>query len=72
MNNIQMVKTSEDNYLFIIGFNNETGELTFRTSRQPNHLQTEKVFIEGDVVHTNLYFFNISYLKKFLSEAERN
>lgn len=66
---IQMVKTSEDNNLWIIDFDVETNELTFRTSRNAQHLQKEKIVIKDDMVYTNLYFFHINYLKKFLNEV---
>ena len=67
MNNIQMIKTSDDNYRFISEFDKE-GNLTFRSSRQIERIQTEKVVIEGEFVYTNLYFFHLSYLEKFLME----
>jgi len=67
--NIQIVKTSEDNSLFIIDF--KDGILTFRTSRNPQNLQKEKVVIEGDKVFTNLYFSHISYLEKLLNESKK-
>ena len=70
-NVIQMVWITEDNCLFIKDYNDK-GELTFRTTKNPAHLQTEKVVIEGELVYTNLYHFHVFWLKKFLSEAERN
>jgi len=63
---IQMVFTGEG-YLWIIGFNPETMELTFRTSRNPQHLQTEKVLVKDGNIYTNLYF-HPNYLEKFLAE----
>jgi hypothetical protein len=63
---IQMVKTSKDNTLFIIGVNKEGNELTFRTSQNPERLQKEKIIIEKDLVYLNLYYFHVNYLKKFL------
>lgn len=65
---IQMVKTSEDNNLWIIDFNAETNELTFRVSRNPKKLQTEKIVIKDEMIYTNVYFFHISFLKKFLND----
>jgi hypothetical protein len=62
-----MVRTSENNSLFLINFTKD-GVLTFRTSRNPKYLQTEKVVIDKNKVYTNLYFFDISYLQKFLYE----
>jgi hypothetical protein len=65
--NIQMIKTSDEGYLFITDFNSETMELTFRTSRNPEHLQTEKIVVQENMVYTNLYFFHVGYLEKFVS-----
>ena len=66
---IQMIKTSDEGYIFITGFNPETGELTFRTSRNPQYVQTEKIFIREGFVYTNLYFFQTGYLENFLSSV---
>ena len=63
MKEIQMVVTSEDTSLFLIHFNKKTKELTFRTTREPKHLQTEKVVIKDDMVYTNLHYFHVSFLK---------
>jgi len=63
---IQMIFTGEG-YLWIIGFNPETMELTFRTSRNPQHLQIEKILVKDGMIWTNLYFFHPNYLKKFLA-----
>jgi len=63
-----MIKTSEDNNLWIVDFKPDENELSFRASRNPNHLQTEKIIIKDNMVYTNLYFFNLDYLKKFINE----
>lgn len=63
MKGIQMVVTSDDTSLFLINFNKETKELTFRTTREPKHLQTEKVEIKDDMVYTNLHYFHVSFLE---------
>lgn len=63
---IQMVVTSEDNSLFICGFDPQNNNLTFRTYRNPQNLQTEKIVIDKDIVYSNLYFFNVAFLYKFL------
>ena len=63
-----MIKTSEDNNLWIVDFKPTENELSFRTSRNPKRLQTEKIIIKGNMVYTNLYFFNLDYLKKFINE----
>lgn len=65
---IQEVKINEEEKLFIIGFDEESNILTFRTSFEPNYKQEEKVSILKDVVRTSLYFFHISYLIKFIKE----
>ena len=65
---IQMVKISDDNSLFILGFTEEN-ELIFRTSMIPNYIQKEKITIKDNFVYTNLYFFHLDYLKKFLNES---
>jgi hypothetical protein len=62
---IQMVSMGE-HALFILDYKNS--ELTFRTSRVPEHRQTEKVTIDSDMVYTNLYKFHISYLNNFIRE----
>lgn len=64
---IQMVKTSEDNNLYIIDFTDKE-ELVFRVSRNPKQLQKEKIIVKDDMVYTNLYFFHIGFLQKFLNE----
>ena len=63
-----MIKTSEDNNLWIVDFKPTENELSFRTSRNPKRLQTEKIIIKDNMVYTNLYFFNLDYLKKFINE----
>ena len=64
---IQMVKTSDDNSLFILDFDEENEVLTFRTTRMPNYRQNEKVKISEDMVYTNLYHFPIFFLTKFVT-----
>ncbi len=63
---IQMIATGDDSYIFLLGFNPEKMELTFRTSRNIQSLQKEKVVIKDHTVYTNLYFFDVGYLKPFL------
>ena len=45
-----MIPTSEDNSIFLIGFNQESSELTFRTSLNPGYLQTEIVKSDKRVI----------------------
>jgi len=63
-----MIQTSEDNSLFILDFNKETNELTFRVSRNPEHKQVQKVTFAEDMVYTQAYNFHIGYLNKFINE----
>ena len=65
---IQMIATGDDSYIFLLGFDPEKKELTFRTSRNIQHLQKEKVVIQDNVVYTNLYYFGEGYLKPFLKQ----
>lgn len=67
---IQMVVTSEDNSLFILDFNEETNELTFRVSRNPEHRQIQKVNIIENIVYTQAYNFHVSYLQNFLLQTD--
>ena len=64
---IQMIKVAENNNLYIIDYENDY--LTFRVSQNPEQLQKEKIIIEGDKVYTNLYFFHVGFLQKFLNEV---
>ena len=65
---IQQISLGDGHNMYIIDFNKETEELTFRTSRVPEHLQIEKTQLRGENVCTNLYSFNKNYLLKFLQE----
>lgn len=65
---IQMVKMSDDNFLFILGF--DGSNLTFRTSLNIKHLQTESVEIEDDIVYTKSALFHILFLNNFLKLSE--
>ena len=67
INTIQMVCLNDGQSLFILDFDKKKDELTFRTSRIPEHKQTEKITRNGDNIHTNLYFFNRSYLEHFIT-----
>ena len=62
---IQMVRTSDENYLFIVGFDGE--KLQFRTTRAIERVQEEKVMIDKGMVYTNLYNFHVNYLNRFVS-----
>lgn len=70
---IQMIPTSGENSIFICGFDEETSELTFRSSLNPQNKQKEVVSIDKEkgMVYTNLFFFHVNYLIKFLQENER-
>ena len=60
-----MVHTSDENYLFIVGFDGE--KLQFMTTRAIERVQEEKVIIDKDMVYTNLYNFHVNYLNRFVS-----
>lgn len=69
MNSIlQQIYLGDNNSLYLIDFDINTNELSFRTTRNPNYLQKEVIKIDKDNVYTNLYFFNIGYLQKFIQE----
>lgn len=63
---IQMIWTSEDNCLFLYGLT-ETGELTFRSSRNIQHLQKENILIKDGLCYTRLYHFPIIFLEKLIN-----
>lgn len=65
---IQQVPLGDKESLYILDFDKE--ELTFRTSRVPEHRQTEKIQLRDNNICTNLYFFHQNYLVKFLQENE--
>jgi hypothetical protein len=65
MKNIQQVPTNDSN-LYLINFNQETNELTFRSSYNYKLLQKEIITISNNFVYTNLYNFHIAYLEQFL------
>lgn len=70
MNTIQMVPTSDTNSIFILGFDVETNVLTFRTILNKERIQKEVVVIDDAKVYTNLFYFSVGYLQKFLDENE--
>ncbi len=65
---IQMIKTSDENSIFITDFNMATNELSFRTSYEPSYLQKETIVIKGSKAITNLYNFSITFLNKFIKD----
>jgi hypothetical protein len=65
---IQQVPLGDKESLYILDFNKEKEELTFRTSRIPEYKQTEKIQLRDNNICTNLYFFHQNYLVKFLKE----
>ncbi len=66
---IQLVPLPSGEYIFITGFDTETSEMTFRTSRVPEYKQKEVVKSDDKgMLHTSLYFFNGAYLQKFINE----
>ena len=71
MRTIQMVVTSDDTSLFLIDFNEDTNELTFRSSRNPEYKQTEKIEIKDDVAYLNLHYFHMGFIQK-LTESNQS
>lgn len=65
-----MIVTSPDNSLFITGFDVDTNKITFRTSRNPERIQSEVVKIDRDMAYAGLYNFRVGYIHKFLHENE--
>lgn len=67
---IQQIKVSETKSLYIIDFNEETDELSFRTTDEYNYLQKEEIVFneKTQMIHTNLYHFHIEYLKRFIND----
>ena len=51
-----MIKTSNDNNLWLVDFDKKTNELSFRTTRNHQHLQKENVKKEKiDVIETEYF-----------------
>lgn len=67
---IQRVNTSKDNAIFITDFDELTNELSFRTTHDPKQLHTETIVAVGSDIKTNLYFFNVAFLNKFIEEND--
>lgn len=68
MKTIQMVSISKEKGLFILDFNIETGEITFKVSTAPENIQKEIITVDNDIVYTKDYNFSIGYLQKFVNE----
>ena len=69
MKQLQMVNISDTTSLFIKGYDEESKELTFRTSKNFEYLQKEIVTIRSDIVYVSFYNFPIGFLEKFLVES---
>ena len=59
---IVMVYIDPKTSLFLYGINND--EVIFRSSRNPAHLQTERLEIKDGMCYVGLYYFSEDYLKK--------
>ena len=70
MKTIQMVVTSDVTSLFLLDFDEDTQELTFRSSHNPEHKQTEKVLIKDELVYINSGHFHVGFIQKLLKENE--
>ena len=60
-----MVHTSEDNVVFVKGFNSKN-EIVFRTSREPKRVQHEAIQTDGLHVFTNSYQIPVIRLEPYL------
>lgn len=72
---IQMIRVADDAALFITDYDTivnpktHSQKISFRSSRDPKQLHTEEISIDTKgMVRTNLYFFHMSYLQKFINE----
>lgn len=65
MRTIQMISV-EENAIFLCGFDQGKGELSFRSSLNPGYLQTEKIAVNAGMVYTNTYYFPVEYLEQFI------
>ena len=63
---IQQIPLGDGHNLYLLGYNQTTGVLTFRTSRVPEHRQEETIKQVGEFIHTNLYKFHVSFLLKLI------
>ena len=61
-----MINTSTNNSIFLIDFDGKY--LTFRSSYNPKQLQKEMVTVDKGTVYTNLYYFDVKFLDKFIKE----
>ena len=67
MKTIQMIVTQEGDAMFIFDFDKKSNKLTFRSSLNPAYKQTEQIAVKDDVVYTNVHYFPIAFLQKFLT-----
>ena len=71
MKTIQQVPLKDGESIFILDYNEQNSELTFRTSRVPKHKQTEKVKIIDDKVYTSICNFHVSFIEQFINLNEQ-
>ncbi len=67
---LQQVTISKEVCIVIVDFNEESQELTFRSSHELSYRQTEKIEFKEGKVFTRLYFFPQNYLSQFLINNE--
>lgn len=66
---IQKISIDKDKAIYIVGFNQKTMELSFRVSLEPNYLQKEIIKVDDKgMIKTNLYYFHVNFLNKFIQE----
>ena len=66
MNTIQMIPEEGGEALFLLDFDEQTNDLTFRSSYNPEHRQKEASLLHKGVVYVGTHFFPIDYLNKFI------
>jgi hypothetical protein len=69
MKTIQQVFIDDEKSLYILSYDQDKKEMTFRVSLEPKQIHCESIIIDKGLAYTNLYFFPIGYLKKFISET---
>ena len=66
---IQKIPIDKDKAIYIVGFNQETMELSFRVSLEPKYLQKEIITVDDKgIIRTSLYHFHVNFLNKFIQE----
>lgn len=70
---IQQIYIGDGNSIFLIDFDEEKTEISFRNSIESKLKQTEQISIdEKGMIHLGPHFFHQTYLAKWLSENNIN